>query len=87
LTKYAVDYRKQVPAPANKYKTAFQLATALKKELHYTVDLKNIVLTELGISRVRSGPWVSDTTTERWSLWPVRHDADHGQGTLGTQGY
>jgi preprotein translocase subunit SecA len=41
---------KQVPAPANKYKTAYQLATALKKELHYTVDLKNknIVLTELG---------------------------------------
>lgn len=41
---------KQVPAPANKYKTAYQLATALKKDLHYTVDLKNknIVLTELG---------------------------------------
>jgi preprotein translocase subunit SecA len=41
---------KQVPAPANKYKTANQLAGALKKDLHYTVDLKNknIVLTELG---------------------------------------
>jgi preprotein translocase subunit SecA len=41
---------KQVPAPANKYKTANQLAGALKKDLHYTVDLKNknIVLTDLG---------------------------------------
>lgn len=41
---------KQVPAPANKYATANQLANALKKGLHYTVDEKNknIVLTEVG---------------------------------------
>ena len=41
---------KQVPAPANKYATATQLANALKKGLHYTVDEKNknIVLTEIG---------------------------------------
>jgi preprotein translocase subunit SecA len=41
---------KQVAAPANKYATANKLAGALKKDLHYTVDLKNknIVLTELG---------------------------------------
>ena len=41
---------KQVPAPANKYATANQLANALKKGLHYTVDEKNknVVLTEIG---------------------------------------
>jgi preprotein translocase subunit SecA len=41
---------KQVPAPANKYKTANELAAALKKDLHYTVDLKNknVVLNDLG---------------------------------------
>jgi preprotein translocase subunit SecA len=41
---------KQVPAPANKYETANTLAGALKKDLHYTVDLKNknAVLTEVG---------------------------------------
>jgi preprotein translocase subunit SecA len=40
----------QVPAPANKYVVATQLANALQKGLHYTVDLKNknIVLTEVG---------------------------------------
>ena len=41
---------KQVPAPANKYATANQLANALKRGLHYTVDQKNknIVLAEIG---------------------------------------
>ena len=41
---------KQVPAPANKYKVANQLAQALKKDIHYEVDLKNknVVLTEQG---------------------------------------
>jgi preprotein translocase subunit SecA len=41
---------KQVPAPANKYSTANELAGALKKNYHYTVDEKNknIVLTEVG---------------------------------------
>jgi preprotein translocase subunit SecA len=41
---------KQVPAPANKYATATKLAEALKKDVHYTVDLKNknVVLTEVG---------------------------------------
>jgi preprotein translocase subunit SecA len=41
---------KQVPAPANKYKTAFTLAEALKPNVHYTVDLKNkaCTLTEVG---------------------------------------
>lgn len=40
----------QVPAPASKYSVANQLANALQKGLHYTVDLKNknIVLTEVG---------------------------------------
>ena len=40
----------QVPAPANKYAVANQLAQALKKDIHYTVDLKNknAVLTEQG---------------------------------------
>jgi preprotein translocase subunit SecA len=32
---------KQVPAPANKYSVANKLAGALKKDVHYTVDLKN----------------------------------------------
>lgn len=41
---------KQVPAPANKYSVATQLAGALKKNLHYTVDEKNknVILTDLG---------------------------------------
>ena len=41
---------KQVPAPANKYSTANQLAQALKKDIHYTVDLKNknVILTDAG---------------------------------------
>ncbi|KAL3908321.1 MAG: hypothetical protein SGILL_008526, partial [Bacillariaceae sp.] len=41
---------KQVPAPANKYKTANTLAQALKKDVHYTVDLKNkaCTLTDVG---------------------------------------
>jgi preprotein translocase subunit SecA len=41
---------KQVPAPANKYAIANQLGQALKKDVHYTVDLKNknIILTEQG---------------------------------------
>mmetsp|Transcript_17962 Transcript_17962/g.26591 ORF Transcript_17962/g.26591 Transcript_17962/m.26591 type:complete len:983 (+) Transcript_17962:52-3000(+) len=41
---------KQVPAPATKYATATQLAGALKKNLHYTVDEKNknVILTDLG---------------------------------------
>lgn len=41
---------KQVPAPANKYKTAYTLAEALKPDIHYTVDLKNkaCTLTEVG---------------------------------------
>jgi preprotein translocase subunit SecA len=41
---------KQVPAPANKYVAANQLASALKKSFHYTVDEKNknVVLTEVG---------------------------------------
>mmetsp|Transcript_12446 Transcript_12446/g.19173 ORF Transcript_12446/g.19173 Transcript_12446/m.19173 type:complete len:984 (+) Transcript_12446:67-3018(+) len=41
---------KQVPAPANKYAVATQLAGALKKDLHYTVDEKNknVILTEVG---------------------------------------
>lgn len=41
---------KQVPAPANRYSVANQLGQALKKDVHYTVDLKNknIVLTEQG---------------------------------------
>mmetsp|Transcript_26604 Transcript_26604/g.61109 ORF Transcript_26604/g.61109 Transcript_26604/m.61109 type:complete len:986 (+) Transcript_26604:251-3208(+) len=41
---------KQVPAPANKYAVANQLAGALKEGIHYTVDLKNknAVLTEQG---------------------------------------
>jgi preprotein translocase subunit SecA len=41
---------KQVPAPANKYAVANQLGQALKKDVHYTVDLKNknIILTEQG---------------------------------------
>ena len=41
---------KQVPAPANRYSVANQLAQALKKDVHYEVDLKNknIVLTEQG---------------------------------------
>lgn len=43
---------KQVPAPANKYAIANTLAGALKKGIHYTVDLKNknAVLTEQGYS-------------------------------------
>jgi preprotein translocase subunit SecA len=41
---------KQVPAPANKYKTAYTLAEALKPDIHYTVNLKNkaCTLTEVG---------------------------------------
>jgi preprotein translocase subunit SecA len=41
---------KQVPAPSNKYKTACTLAEALKKDVHYTVDLKNkaCTLTDIG---------------------------------------
>jgi len=41
---------KQVPAPANKYQVANTLAGALKKDVHYTVDLKNknVVLNERG---------------------------------------
>lgn len=41
---------KQVPAPGGKYETANTLAEALKKDVHYTVDLKNknAVLTEVG---------------------------------------
>jgi preprotein translocase subunit SecA len=41
---------KQVPAPANKYAVANHLGQALKKDVHYTVDLKNknIILTEQG---------------------------------------
>jgi preprotein translocase subunit SecA len=41
---------KQVPAPANKFKTAFKLAEALKPDIHYKIDLKNkaCTLTELG---------------------------------------
>lgn len=41
---------KQVPAPANKYKTAYTLAEALNPDIHYTVDLKNKAcrLTEVG---------------------------------------
>jgi preprotein translocase subunit SecA len=41
---------KQVPAPANKYATANQLAGALKTGIHYEVDLKNknVVMTEQG---------------------------------------
>ena len=41
---------KQVPAPANKYTTAVQLANALKKNVHYTVDEKNknCILNEVG---------------------------------------
>lgn len=41
---------KQVPSPANKYQTAFQLVEALKPDIHYTIDLKNkaCTLTEIG---------------------------------------
>jgi len=41
---------KQVPAPANKFKTAYTLAEALKPDIHYTIDLKNkaCTLTEVG---------------------------------------
>jgi preprotein translocase subunit SecA len=41
---------KQVAAPASKYKIANQLAGALKKDLHYSVDLKNknVILNDLG---------------------------------------
>ena len=41
---------KQVPAPANRYSVANQLGQALKKDVHYEVDLKNknVVLTEQG---------------------------------------
>jgi preprotein translocase subunit SecA len=41
---------KQVPAPSNKYKTAYTLAEALKKDVHYTVDYKNkaCTLTDIG---------------------------------------
>lgn len=41
---------KQVPAPANKYATATELANALKKGLHYNVDEKNknCILTDVG---------------------------------------
>jgi preprotein translocase subunit SecA len=41
---------KQVPAMANKYKAANTLAENLKRDVHYTVDLKNkaIVLNERG---------------------------------------
>lgn len=40
---------KQVPAPANRYAVANQIAGALKEGIHYTVDLKNknCILTEL----------------------------------------
>jgi len=40
----------QVPAPANKYKLAKQIADALVKNVHYTVDLKNknIILNQKG---------------------------------------
>lgn len=40
----------QVPAPANKYKVANQLAEALKPDVHYEVDLKNknVILNEAG---------------------------------------
>jgi preprotein translocase subunit SecA len=41
---------KQVPAPANKYAIANQLANALQENVHYSVDRKNknVVLTEQG---------------------------------------
>jgi len=41
---------KQVAAPANKYATANKLAGALKKDVHYVVDLKNknVVLNDQG---------------------------------------
>lgn len=41
---------KQVPAPANKFQTAYKLAEALKPDIHYTIDLKNkaCTLTEVG---------------------------------------
>eukprot|EP00535_Pseudo-nitzschia_heimii_P007445 CAMPEP_0197183804 /NCGR_PEP_ID=MMETSP1423-20130617/8440_1 /TAXON_ID=476441 /ORGANISM="Pseudo-nitzschia heimii, Strain UNC1101" /LENGTH=989 /DNA_ID=CAMNT_0042634439 /DNA_START=123 /DNA_END=3089 /DNA_ORIENTATION=- len=41
---------KQVAAPATKYLTSYKLATALKPDIHYTVDLKNkaCTLTEVG---------------------------------------
>jgi preprotein translocase subunit SecA len=41
---------KQVPAPGNKYKTAYTLAEALKPDIHYTIDLKNKAcrLTDVG---------------------------------------
>jgi len=41
---------KQVPSPANKFKTAFKLAEALRPDIHYTIDLKNkaCTLTEIG---------------------------------------
>eukprot|EP00957_Ditylum_brightwellii_P051002 3867802-Ditylum_brightwellii.AAC.1 len=45
-----VDEADSVPAPANKYQVANTLAGALKKDVHYTVDLKNknVVLNERG---------------------------------------
>jgi len=41
---------KQVPAPGQKFQVAQQIGDALKKDVHYTVDLKNknCVLTEVG---------------------------------------
>lgn len=41
---------KQVPAPANKYATANELAAALKPDIHYKIDLKNknVVLNDVG---------------------------------------
>lgn len=41
---------KQVPAPANKFSTAMQLAEALKPDIHYSIDKKNkaCTLNEVG---------------------------------------
>eukprot|EP00585_Thalassiosira_rotula_P006595 CAMPEP_0196134188 /NCGR_PEP_ID=MMETSP0910-20130528/3146_1 /TAXON_ID=49265 /ORGANISM="Thalassiosira rotula, Strain GSO102" /LENGTH=999 /DNA_ID=CAMNT_0041394035 /DNA_START=145 /DNA_END=3144 /DNA_ORIENTATION=+ len=41
---------KQVPAPANKYRAGQTLAENLKKDVHYTVDMKNknVVMNERG---------------------------------------
>ena len=62
---------KQVPAPANKYATAYKLGEALKADVHYTVDLKNknCVLTEVGYRQCEEALGVD-------SLFTLQADGD-----------
>ena len=63
----------QVPAPANKYAVANQLALALKKDVHYTVDLKNknVIMNEQGYRESEKALGVDSlfTVTENEAAW------------------